>query len=129
MRILLDTHCWLWLQVSPERLSPATLASLADTRNELLLSAASAWEIAVKCQLGKLSLPAPPEDYVPSRMLASGTAALPVLHVHALRVASLPMHHRDPFDRLIIAQALHERIPVVTADPAFAAYGVELRVP
>jgi PIN domain nuclease of toxin-antitoxin system len=129
VRLLVDTQCWLWLQVAPERLSPQTLASLQDTRNELLLSAASAWEIAIKYQLGKLPLPAPPEDYVPSRMLASGTAALPVLHVHALKVAALSPHHRDPFDRLIIAQALHERIPVVTADPAFASYGVEVRAP
>jgi PIN domain nuclease of toxin-antitoxin system len=119
----------LWLQVAPERFSEETLTVLADPRNELLLSAASAWEIAIKHELGKLLLPAPPEAYVPSRMLASGTAALPVLHVHALRVATLAPHHRDPFDRLIIAQAQHERIPVVTADRAFDLYDVEVRRP
>jgi PIN domain nuclease of toxin-antitoxin system len=129
VRFLLDTHVWLWLQTSPERISRETLGILSDTSNELLLSAASAWEMAVKYAIGKLPLPAPPGDYVPSRMLSSGTAALPVLHVHALLVAELPPHHADPFDRLIIAQAKHETLPVVTADPAFRAYGIDIRPP
>ncbi len=129
MRLLVDTRCWLWLQVTPERFSPQTLGMLSDTRNELLLSAASSWEIAIKYQLGKLPLPASPEEYVPSRMLVSGTAALPVLHVHALRVATLPAHHRDPFDRLIIAQAQHEGMGVVTADEMFARYEVQIHRP
>lgn len=129
MRLLLDTHCWLWLQVSPERFSSATLAVLSDTRNELLLSAASAWEIAIKYAIGKLPLPAPPEEYVPSRMLASGTSALPILPIHALRVASLPLRHRDPFDRLLVAQAQHEKLALVTADEVFRAYEVLIQTP
>lgn len=129
MRFLLDTHCWLWLQVSPARFSAETLEMLSDVRNELLLSAASAWEIAIKHALGKLPLPAAPEDYVPSRMLASGTTALPVLPIHALRVASLPPHHRDPFDRLLVSQAQHEKLTLVTADDAFNAYDVSTRAP
>ena len=126
MRLLLDTHAWLWLQVSPERFGEATLAQLADTSNELLLSAASCWEMAIKYALGKLALPAPPSEYVPSRMERTGTTALPVLPIHALRVSELPRHHRDPFDRLLIAQAQHERVALVTADDVFRAYDVEL---
>lgn len=124
MRFLIDTHCWLWRQVSPERIRGSTLEVLTDTNNQVLFSAASAWEIAIKFHLGKLALPIPPEEYVPSRMKLSGTDALPVLHVHALRVASLPPHHGDPFDRLIIAQAQHENIAVVTGDEMFSRYDV-----
>lgn len=126
---MLDTHCWLWLQVAPERFSPAMLEALSDPTNELLLSAASAWEIAIKHGLGKLALPAPPEQYVPSRMMASGTTALAIIPAHALRVAALPAHHRDPFDRLLIAQAQHEGLPFVSADVAFQAYDLDLRKP
>jgi PIN domain nuclease of toxin-antitoxin system len=129
MRLLLDTHVWLWLQVSPERLSEDMLALLADVRNEILLSAASCWEIAIKYGLGKIALPAAPSVYVPSRMVESGTLPLTVLPVHALRVAELPPHHRDPFDRLLVAQAQHERLPLVSADPALRPYDVELRAP
>jgi PIN domain nuclease of toxin-antitoxin system len=126
VRLLLDTHVWLWLQTSPERFGETTLALLADTGNELLLSAASCWEIAIKYSLGKLSLPAPPSEYVPSRMERSGTTALPVLAMHALRVADLPRHHRDPFDRLLVVQAQQERVPIVTSDDVFRRYDVEL---
>jgi PIN domain nuclease of toxin-antitoxin system len=129
MRWLLDTHVWLWLQVSPERLSGDTLALLGDVENEILLSSASCWEIAIKHGLGKIALPAAPSVYVPSRMAQSGTLPLPVLPAHALRVAELPPHHRDPFDRLLIAQAQHERLPLVSADPALRPYDVELRAP
>jgi PIN domain nuclease of toxin-antitoxin system len=104
-------------------------SKLSDSANELFLSAASAWEIAIKYALGKLALPAPPASYVPSRMKSSGTSGLPIEHVHALHVASLPDHHRDPFDRLLIAQAQVERIPIVSSDEQFARYDVELRRP
>lgn len=127
MRFLLDTHCWLWLQVSPERLSSGILASLADPANDLLLSAASSWEIAIKYTLGKLPLPIPPARYVPERMTASGTLGLPVEHSHALRVAALPPHHRDPFDRLLIAQAQMEKLVLVTVDRQFEHYDVAIR--
>lgn len=125
MKLLLDTQCWLWMQAAPERLSESTRASLVDMDNVLLLSAASSWEIAIKHSLGKLPLPEPPGTYVPSRMELSGVTGLPVEHAHALRVSSLPMHHRDPFDRLIIAQAQTEDVPVLTADDAFDAYDVQ----
>lgn len=124
MRLLLDTHCWLWLQAEPARFSPAVTEVLADTSHELLLSAASAWEIAIKYQLGKLPLPAPPSLYVPSRMRSSGTTPLAVLPIHALLVAELPALHRDPFDRLLVAQARHEKLTLVTADDAIGQYDV-----
>ena len=126
MRVLLDTHVWLWLQSEPERLSEASLEMLANPANELLLSAASAWEIAVKVGLGKLLLPAPPADYVPRRLATSGTTALPVELRHALHVATLPRHHSDPFDRLLVAQAQVEGLPLMTADPQLGAYEVEI---
>jgi PIN domain nuclease of toxin-antitoxin system len=124
MRLLVDTHCWLWMLVSPARLGEPLRQLLTDPENELLLSAASAWEIAIKYALGKLPLPVEPGAYVPSRMASSGTAGLPIQHAHALHVATLPPHHRDPFDRLIVAQAQLERLTVVTVDPQFAAYDV-----
>lgn len=126
MKILLDTHAWLWLQTAPERLSRRSLDLLGDPANDLFLSAASAWEIAIKHALGKLPLPEPPAEYVPSRLGVSGTSPLPVEHRHALHVASLPPHHRDPFDRLLVAQSQLEGIPVMTSDPAFAPYGIEV---
>ena len=124
MRILLDTQCWLWMAAAPERLSRRGRRIVEDADNELLLSAASAWEIAIKHALGKLLLPEPPELYVPSRTIALRTVPLAIEHAHALRVATLPSHHRDPFDRLLVAQALIERLPVMTADPVFKRYGV-----
>lgn len=127
MRFLLDTHCWLWLQTSPERLLPEVVSLLEDPANDLLLSAASSWEIAIKFALGKLPLPEPPLRYVPSRMIASGTSGLPVAHTHALRVAELPAHHRDPFDRILIAQAQIEKLTLVTVDRQFDPYDVSIR--
>ncbi len=125
MRILLDTHCWLWLQVAPERLRRSSLELVEDRGNDLLLSAASSWEIAVKYGLGKLALPEPPATYVPSRMATSGVGGLPIEHIHALRVADLPPLHRDPFDRLLVAQAQEEKLTLLTADPQILAYDVE----
>jgi PIN domain nuclease of toxin-antitoxin system len=124
VRILLDTSTWLWMVGASNRLGADAATRLRDTTNELLLSAASSWEIAIKHSIGKLDLPEPPERYVPSRIAATGVTPLPVTHPHALAVASLPRHHHDPFDRLIIAQAMLEAVPVMTADAAFDEYGV-----
>ena len=124
--MLLDTQCWLWLQVAPERLSSATLDLLNDPDSEFYLSAASAWEVAIKHSLGKLPLPLPPDEYVRTRMEVSGTLPLAIEHRHALRVACLPLHHRDPFDRLLVAQAQEEELRLVTSDRQLAAYEVEL---
>lgn len=125
-RFLLDTHVWLWLQSTPGRVPADLRSELADERNELFLSAASSWEIAIKRALGKLALPEPARTYVPDRMRRSGTSGLTVEHVHALRVADLPPLHADPFDRMLIAQALDTGLRIVTADPAIRQYDVDV---
>jgi PIN domain nuclease of toxin-antitoxin system len=124
---LLDTHVWLWLLAEPERIHPDLLAVLRHGRYRLLLSAASSWEIAIKWALGRLPLPEPPATYVPSRMTRSNVAGLAVSHAHALQVATLPAHHRDPFDRLLIAQAQVEGARIITVDPIFESYDVDVR--
>lgn len=123
---LIDTHVWLWMQADPGRLRDETREMAEDMANELLLSAASAWEIAIKYRIGKLPLPEPPTKYVPERMRRSGTTPLHVEPVHALRTSELPDHHNDPFDRLLIAQAQVLRIPIVTVDKQIDAYDVEV---
>ena len=126
MRILLDTQCWLWLTSAPERFRPEWRERVASPDTDLFLSAASAWEIVIKWALGKLSLPIGPAEYIPSRLAATRTASLAVQVSHVLQVASLPPHHRDPFDRLLIAQAQVERLPILTADRQFDAYDAEV---
>jgi PIN domain nuclease of toxin-antitoxin system len=126
MKVLLDTHCWLWMQAKSQRLSPATRVLLEDPENQLFLSAASSWEIAIKYALGKLPLPLPPTEYVLSRMASSGTLSLPIQQIHALLAGGLPQHHSDPFDRLLIAQAQAENLTLLTADSQFEAYEVDL---
>jgi PIN domain nuclease of toxin-antitoxin system len=123
-RYLVDTHVWLWMQSDPDRLGDQTRAIVQDVGNTLLFSAASAWEIAIKYRLGKLRLPEPPASYVPDRMRRSGTSALPVDHAHTLRTADLPDHHRDPFDRVLIAQAQLLDLSIITADAQLSAYDV-----
>jgi PIN domain nuclease of toxin-antitoxin system len=124
VRILLDTQCWLWMSLSPKRLSPRGRRLVEDQKNILYLSAASAWEIAIKHALGKLRLPEPPVSYVPARVNALGVQSLPIEHAHAVHVATLPPHHRDPFDRILVAQAQLDDLPILTADPLIAAYDV-----
>lgn len=126
MRVLLDTQVWLWLLTRPERLGPKTLSLLKNERNDMFLSSASSWEIAIKYRLGKLPLPEAPGLYIPDRMRRSGVEALSIEHSHALAVASLEDHHRDPFDRILVAQAQVEGLSLVSADPIFAVYGVSL---
>ena len=126
MTCLLDTHVWLWLVVAPERLSAKAAGLLTDMNTRLLLSAVTSWEIAIKYSLGRLELPQPPAIYVPDRMRRTGVEGLPISHAHTLRVASLGDHHKDPFDRLLVAQAQEESVPILTADPIFARYGVQV---
>ena len=125
MKLLLDTHCWLWWFANDPRLGQSARNLIGDGENVVYLSAASSWEIAIKTSLGKLTLPEPPERYVPSRLAAQGMQGLAIEHAHALKVASLPAHHSDPFDRLIVAQAQVEGLPVLTVDENIAAYEVD----
>jgi PIN domain nuclease of toxin-antitoxin system len=125
-RTLVDTECWLWWHLDPERLGPEAMALLEERRSPLLLSAASSWEIAIKVGLGKLELPVPPERFVPEQMAEDGIDPLPIEHAHALRVARLPPHHSDPFDRLLVAQAQLERCSLLTADAQLFGYDVDL---
>jgi PIN domain nuclease of toxin-antitoxin system len=126
MIVLLDTQCWLWMNEAPERFSGDARRLIESRETSLLLSSASAWEIAIKYGLGKLRLPVSPAEYVPSRLQPTRTSPLPISHEHALRTAELPPHHRDPFDRLLVAQAQIERLPVLTADGQFEAYDVDV---
>jgi PIN domain nuclease of toxin-antitoxin system len=125
VRVLLDTQVWLWMLAAPDRLSKSSRALVVSTDTELLLSAASAWEIAIKYAIGKLTLPEAPSDLIPRLMTRTAVTPLPVHHRHALHVATLPPRHRDPFDRLLIAQAQIEKLPILTADRSFTLYDVE----
>ena len=122
MRLLLDTHVLLWLLSDPERLGETVLAILRAEANEVRVSAATAWEIAIKKQMGKLRAP----DDLEAQLEAGGVTALPITLAHARLAGSLPAHHRDPFDRMLIAQATIEGLTVVTHDPHFKPYGVPL---
>ncbi len=123
MKLLLDTRVFLWLLTEPERLGEH-LRTVENPANGMLLSAASSWEIAIKVRLGRLELPDDPTRYVPDRMRAIGAEPLAVEHAHALEVAALPPLHRDPFDRLLVAQARHLGLTILTADAAVARYDV-----
>jgi PIN domain nuclease of toxin-antitoxin system len=123
VRVLLDTHVFLWLQTEPERLGEH-LPIVEDRRSQLLVSAVSSWEIAIKYGLGRLALPQPPERYVPERLRLIGAETLAIEHTHALAVAALPHLHRDPFDRLLVAQAGLLDVPILTADPQVVQYPV-----
>lgn len=124
MRLLLDTHVLLWAQADPARLG-ATRALLLAGDNDLVVSAASAWEIAIKTSIGRLHLPEPAGTWVPSRTAALGAVSLPVTEADAVGVASLPLLHRDPFDRLLVAQAKRLGLVLVSADEAVLQYDVE----
>lgn len=126
MRVLLDTHVWLWMIAEPHRFSEEAAALLDDPASELLLSAASSHEIAIKHALGKLVLPAPPLRYVPEQIERTGVTPIAIEHSHALAVSHLAPHHRDPFDRLLVAIAEVEAVPIVTSDRQLSAYDVEV---
>ena len=125
-RILLDTHAWLWMNGAPERLPPPARKLLMDADSQLLVSAASIWEIAIKTAAGRLELPEPPERYVVARLAANQIEALPIQPLHAIRAAALPMHHRDPFDRMLVAQAQIEDLELMSHDAILQSYRVEL---
>lgn len=125
MKLLLDTHAFLWFMAGDERLSRRARRSMEAPGAELILSAASVWEMAIKLRLGRLTLPGTVEEYIAEK-LEVGFRTLPVEWRHAAAVEKLPFHHRDPFDRLLVSQALIEGLPLVTGDPAFRRYGVRI---
>ncbi len=126
MKLLLDTRTFLWWNEASPRLSKKALLLLSDPANTLLLSVVGAWELVLKTQTGKLRLPESLNVYVPTRMAHYAMHALPVSLAHALASESLPLHHRDPFDRLLIAQATIEGVPIVTANPEFRRYTIKV---
>lgn len=125
MRLLLDTHVLLWWWGEPSRLSPRVLALLRDPRNEILVSAASAWEIATKHRIGKLPAGGRIIAQWTERLAPDRFQELPISAAQALRAGSLPGGHRDPFDRMLAAQSLLEGLPLASADPALSALGAE----
>jgi PIN domain nuclease of toxin-antitoxin system len=122
--VLLDTHALIWAVDDPTRLSPAAVVTLQDPANELLVSAATVWEVAIKVGVGKLTLSGPYRPWMIKALTDLGAAVLPITVEYADVQAGLPFHHRDPFDRLLVAQALVETVPVVSGDAQFDAYGV-----
>jgi PIN domain nuclease of toxin-antitoxin system len=124
MKVLIDTHVFLWGIQHEEKLSRRvqTLLPAAEVR----ISVASLWEVITKVQIGKLTLPAPVGDYLAAKLKANGVLVLQITFDHVRRLESLALHHRDPFDRMLIAQSLEEKIPLVTSDPLFALYPVEV---
>ena len=125
-RYLLDSHVWLWLNGSPEKLSNRVKAILEDEESELLLSTASIWELAIKVKTGKLVLPSEPRLYIEERMTANGVSALTIEPKHAILAADLPDIHRDPFDRMLVAQAILEGLVFLTADAVLLGYEPKL---
>lgn len=123
-RLLLDTHVFLWAASDPAALSKQAREAIEDSSNEVFVSSAAGWEIVIKHALGKLTLPFEPAAYVPARISTLGFKALPIELAHTLAVASLPEHHRDPFDRIMIAQSQVEGLVFVTADEAAIRYPV-----
>lgn len=121
MRLLLDTHVLLWAVAEPGKIPEQFRARIEAADNDVFFSAASIWELAIKMQVGRVELSVTPEE-IAAAAVRSGFAELPVTAAHAARVRRLPLHHRDPFDRLLIAQALHEPARFLTADRALARY-------
>jgi PIN domain nuclease of toxin-antitoxin system len=124
MKLLLDTHTFLWFLDDSPQLSQKGKA-LLEADNALLLSIASLWEIAIKLRLGKLTVAVPIEVLMTQQFTQNDIELLPITVAPLLVVSTLPLHHRDPFDRLLIAQAMVEQMPIVSADPAFDAYPVQ----
>lgn len=126
MRILLDTRIFIWWNGNLRLLSPTARALCEDPRNTLLLSCVSLWEMQIKYQIGKLHFNDPLFEIIRTQQQSNGLQLLPIETEHIFALQELPFHHRDPFDRLLIAQSKVERIPLLSADGAFSQYDVEL---
>jgi PIN domain nuclease of toxin-antitoxin system len=125
MKALLDTHVFLWWINDDPRLSDAARELIGNGENALFLSAASGWEIATKMRLGRLEVQGDPEQFIFEQLALNDITVLPISMSHALRTTALPDHHRDPFDRMLVAQSQIEQLPIVTTDPLITRYAVE----
>jgi PIN domain nuclease of toxin-antitoxin system len=126
MRALLDTHTFLWWVNNDQRISERVREIIGDGSNPLFLSAASGWEIAIKAQLGKLQLPTNLDQFIAEQLALNAIEPLSIQMRHALHVATLPAHHRDPFDRILVAQSRLEDLSIISADPLIARYDVQV---
>ena len=126
MRLLLDTHVFLWYVSADSRLPATVKTAIQDPENEVFLSVASVWEAVIKHAIGKLPLPEPPAVYLPKQRIAHQIASLPIEEESLIHLASLPPLHRDPFDRLLVAQAIQHGLTLVSLDFAVRAYAVPL---
>jgi PIN domain nuclease of toxin-antitoxin system len=126
MRLLLDTNVFLRMMTEEKLLSPAAKAAIADPNNEVWVSSVSAWEIGIKIAIGRIHLLDPLDFFMSDGLHKARATELPIRIAHAIQVASMPLHHRDPFDRLLLAQAQIESLTIVTSDREFRAYGVPL---
>jgi len=124
MKLLLDTHAFLWFCEGDSQLSQSAREAIEDRENSKHVSHASAWEAAIKVSLGKLKLSVPYEEIFPGAVSSNGFIDLPTCHEHFRLLTSLPFHHRDPFDRLLVVQAMHHSLTIITRDPIFPRYGV-----
>lgn len=124
MKLLLDTHAWLWFCADDARLSAKAKAAIESPANERFVSIATVWELSLKVSLGKLRLADPLEIFLPQQIRATQASLLPIELHHCIEATRLPFHHRDPFDRLLIAQAISDGLMLVSADMALNAYGV-----
>lgn len=125
MRLLLDTHTFLWWVADAQQISSTARKAIAQPQNDCWVSVASFWELAIKVSLGKLEISGTLGRFLPEQLSLNSFRELPIETRHAARVARLPFHHRDPFDRLLVVQALEEDLAVVSADPVFRRYGVK----
>jgi PIN domain nuclease of toxin-antitoxin system len=125
MRLLLDTHTFLWWLADDPALSARSRAVISDGRNDCFLSLASCWELSIKSSLGKLRLAQPVERFIPDEMAANGFQLLPIDFRHVAKVETLPFFHRDPFDRLLVGQALLEKMTIVSCDAVLSEYGIK----
>ena len=125
MKLPLDTHTFLWFIIGSPNLSPDARALIEDEANDKFLSVASLWEMAIKLSIGRLSLSAPFDVLIPQQLGLNGIGLLGIGVEHAAVVATLPLHHRDPFDRMLVAQAIVGAMPVISIDAAFDLYGVK----
>jgi PIN domain nuclease of toxin-antitoxin system len=126
VKYLLDSVAWLWSIADPDRLNRSAREIIQNGREEVFLSAASSWELSIKARTGKLQLPGPPRQCIPAYMAKQGLKPLPITHLHTVRVYELAAHHTDPFDRLLIAQAMVEDMAILTADRAFEQYPLQV---